>query len=77
MREHFYVIQLLIEADVIKVPPPESCIKQIRRGWPGQLWPNKLVWVYRDEDLSANPFRICLTPRFIVVCALIFERPAF
>jgi hypothetical protein len=60
IHEHFYVIQLLIEADVIEVPPPESYIKQIRRGWPRQLWPNILVSVCRDEDLSANPSRTSL-----------------
>ena len=44
-----------IEADVIKVPPsPKSYIKQIRRGWLRQLWPNTLVRMCRDEYLSAN-----------------------
>ena len=37
--------------------PPESYIKQIRRGWLRQLWPNILVCMCRDEDLSANPSR--------------------
>ena len=57
MHEHFYVIQLLIEADVIEVPPPEAYIKQIRRGWLRQLWPNILVRMCRETDLSANPSR--------------------
>ncbi len=57
MHERFYVILLLIEADVIEVPPPKLYIKQIRRGWPRQLQPNILVRVCRDEDLSANPSR--------------------
>ena len=37
--------------------PPESYIKQIRRGWLRQLWPNILVRMCRYEDLSANPSR--------------------
>jgi hypothetical protein len=37
--------------------PPESYIKQIRRGWLRQLWPNILVRMCRKTDLSANPSR--------------------
>jgi hypothetical protein len=35
--------------------PPESYIKQTKRGWLRQLWPNILVCMCRETDLSANP----------------------
>jgi hypothetical protein len=37
--------------------PPVSYIKQIRQVCSRQLWPNMLLHVCRDEDLSANPSR--------------------
>jgi hypothetical protein len=45
--------------------PPESYIKQIRRGWLRQLWPNILVRMCRETDLSANPSR---APLYFSLC---------
>jgi hypothetical protein len=53
MHEHFYVIQLLNWG---RCHPPNHII-QIRRGWLRQLWPNILVRMCRETDLSANPSR--------------------
>ena len=61
------MIQLLIEADVIEVPPPNHIS-------------NKSEGVVLDNcDLIYYCVcaRIRFTPRFIVVYALIFERPTF
>ena len=54
IHEHFYVIQLLNWGRCHQGTSPESYIKQIRSGWPRQLWPNILVHACRNLDLSAN-----------------------
>ena len=63
MHEHFYVIQLLIEADVIEVPPPNHIS-------------NKSEGAGLDNCAGKQTYlQKRLTPHFIVVCALTFECP--
>ena len=64
MHEHFYVIQLLIEADVMEVPPPNH-ISNKSEGVGLDNCDLILVRMCRETDLSANPSR---TPLYCGLC---------
>ena len=71
MHENFYVIQLLIEADVIKLAPPNHISNKSE----GAGLDNCDLICYCMYAGMKTYLRIRLAPWFVVGLALTFERP--